>query len=82
MTEREFERINIIKQLIGNVEGIGETYADKKALRNIGFARCVLAEIIEPIVKNARYDGFEASRQDIREASILAIEDVKELLGE
>lgn len=81
MTERELERIDIIKQLIGNVEGIGETHVDEKALKNIGFARCLLAEIIEPLSKNARYDGFEASRQEIKEASILAIEDVKELLG-
>lgn len=82
MTDRELERIDIIKQLIGNIEGIGQTHVDEKVLKNIGFARCVLVEILVPLVKNARCDGFEASRQEIKEKSILAIEDVRELLGE
>ena len=37
MNERQLERIDIIKQLIGNVRGIGESNADKKALDNIDF---------------------------------------------
>ena len=82
MTDRELERIGIIKMLIGSLEGVGESHIDTKVLKNIGFARVVLAEILEQIVKNARYDGFEASRQEIKEKSILAIEDVRELLGE
>lgn len=69
MTERELERIDIIKQLIGNIKGIGETNADNKALENIDFVNEVLIEILEPLVINAEYEGFEASRQEIAEKS-------------
>ncbi|NBH15598.1 hypothetical protein D3Z36_15910 [Lachnospiraceae bacterium] len=81
MTERELERLDIIKKLVGNTRGYGETNADNAALKNIEFARNVLAELIEPLVKNARYDGCEASRQDIKEASLYAIEEIEGLIA-
>ena len=29
MTERELERLEIVNQLIGNIEGVGESHIDK-----------------------------------------------------
>lgn len=80
MSERELERLDIIKQLIGNVKGIGESNADKKALDNIDFLNEVLIEILEPLVINAQYDGFEASRQEIAEKSKFILSGIKELI--
>lgn len=80
MSERELERLDIIKQLIGNVKGIGESNADKKALDNIDFLNEVLIEILEPLVINAQYDGFEASRQEIAEKSKFILSGIKEFI--
>lgn len=80
MTDRELERIDIIKMLIGNTKGIGESNADEKALNNIDFANEVLAEILEPLVLNAEYDGFEASRQEIAEKSRFVLNGIAEFI--
>lgn len=80
MSERELERLDIIKQLIGNVRGVGESNADKKALDNIYFLNEVLIEILEPLVINAQYDGFEASRQEISEKSKFILSGIKEFI--
>lgn len=37
ITERQQERIDIIKQLIGHINGIGETNYDNKSLENLDF---------------------------------------------
>lgn len=80
MNERRLERIDIIKQLIGNVRGIGESNSDKKALDNIDFLNEVLVEILEPLVMNAGYDGFEASRQEIAEKSKFVLKGIAEFV--
>lgn len=80
MTERELERIEIIKQIIGNTRGIGETNADNKALENIDFVNEVLVEILEPLVINAEYEGFEESRQEIAEKSKYVLKGIAEFI--
>lgn len=80
MTERELERLKIINQLIGNIEGVGESNSDKKALKNIDFASMVLEGAIYTIVKNARYEGIEASRIEIKERSETVIRDILEII--
>lgn len=80
MTERELERLDIIKQLIGNTMSIGETNSDKIALRNVDFASAVLEELITPIVDNSRYEGYEASRLEIKERSQVVIRDILEII--
>lgn len=80
MSERELERIDIIKMLIGNTRGIGDSNADKKALDNIDFANEVLIEILNPLVVNAEYDGCEASRQEIAGKSRYVLEGISEFV--
>lgn len=80
MTERELERLRIVNQLIGNIEGVGESNSDKKALSNINFANMVLGSAIYTIVKNARYEGFEASRIEIKERSETIIKGIMEII--
>lgn len=80
MTERELERLRIIKQLIGSIEGIGETNHDKKALSNIDFASVILEELIDSFVDNSRYKGFEASRIEIKKRSETVIRDILEII--
>ena len=80
MTEREYERLRIIKQIIGSIEGIGETNHDKKALGNIDFSSAVLEELIDSLVGNSRYKGFEASRIEIKERSETVIRDILEII--
>lgn len=80
MTEREYERLRIIKQIIGSIEGIGETNHDKKALSNIDFASAVLEELIDSFVDNSRYKGFEGSRIEIKERSETVIRDILEII--
>lgn len=80
MTERELERLKIINQLIGNIEGVGESHIDKEALKNIDFASMVLEGAIYTIVKNAEYEGFEASRIEIKERSETVIKDILEII--
>lgn len=82
MTERQLERLDIIKQLIGNTRGIGETNADNKALINIDFAAAVLEDIIASLAENARYDGFEASRQEIRDKSKTVLKDIVDIIAD
>ena len=80
MTERELERIDIIKMLIGNIRGIGESNSDEKALNNIDFLNEVLIELLEPLVINAEYDGFEASRQEIAKKSKYVLDGIAEFV--
>lgn len=82
MTERQLERLDIIEQLIGNTRGIGETNADNKALSNIDFAAAVLEDIITSLAENARYDGFEASRQEIRDKSKTVLKDIVGIIAD
>lgn len=80
MTERELERLKIINQLIGNIEGVGESNSDKKALNNIDFASMILEDMINSLVNNAKYEGFEASRVEIKERSETVIRDILEII--
>ncbi len=82
MTERQLERLDIIEQLIGNTRGIGETNAENKALSNIDFAAAVLEDIITSLAENARYDGFEASRQEIRNKSKTVLKDIVDIIAD
>ena len=61
-TERQEERLSIINNLVGNIEGFGETNIDEKALANIDFAYAALYQILEQFINNARYSGYEKSR--------------------
>ncbi len=76
MTEREQERLNIIKQLIGDIKGIGETNYDKKVLNNLDFAEFVIYELINDLLYNAKYEGYEGSKLDIQEKSIEIIKNI------
>lgn len=80
MTERELERLEIVNQLIGNIEGVGESHIDKYALKNIDFASVVLEDMIDSLVENAKYEGFEASRIEIKEKSKTVINDILEII--
>ncbi len=82
MTERQLERLDIIEQLIGNTRGIGETNADNKALINIDFAAAVLEDIITSLEENARYNGFEASRREIRDKSKTVLKDIVDIIAD
>lgn len=43
-TERQEERLSIINNLVGNIEGFGETNIDEIALANIDFAYVIFDE--------------------------------------
>ena len=82
MTERQLERLDIIEQLIGNTRGIGETNADNEELSNIDFAAAVLEDIITSLEENARYNGFEASRREIRDKSKTVLKDIVDIIAD
>ena len=69
MTERQYERRDIILRLIGRITGVGETNRDKEALKNLDFAEEVIICVLEDLKSNAIYDGFEGSMIQIKEKS-------------
>lgn len=71
MTEREQEKLDIIKQLIGGIKGIGETNYDKKVLDNLDFVEFVIYELINDLLYNAK-----CSKLDIQEKSIEIIKNI------
>lgn len=77
MTEKEQERLDIIKQLIGGIKGIGETNYDKRVLSNLNFAEFVIYELINDLLYNAKYEGYEGSKLDIQEKSIEIIKNIE-----
>lgn len=76
MTEKEQERLDIIKQLIGGIKGIGETNYDNKVLDNLNFAEFAIYELINDLLYNAKYEGYEDSKLDIKEKSIEIIKNI------
>lgn len=76
MTEREQERLDIIKQLIGSIKGIGETNYDNKVLNNLDFAEFVIYELINDLLYNAKYERYEDSKLNIQEKSIEIIKNI------
>lgn len=76
MTEKEQERLDILKQLIGGIKGIGETNYDKRVLSNLNFAEFIIYELINDLLYNAKYEGYEGSKLDIQEKSIEIIKNI------
>lgn len=80
--ERKKERLSIIENIVGNIEGYGEEHTDRRALDNIPFANEALWSILEGFLRNAQYNGYEASRLNLKEESIKALESIKESVDE
>lgn len=78
ITERQQERIDIIKQLIGHVDGIGETNYDNKSLENLDFLRLLLDNLRDVLWENANYEGYEASRLDIKRETLKIYQDFED----
>lgn len=78
ITERQQERIDIIKQLIGHINGIGETNYDNKSLENLDFLRLLLDNLRDVLVENANYEGYEASRLDIKRETLKIYQDFED----
>lgn len=79
MTERQYERIDIILGLIGGITGVGETNHDKEVLKNLDFAEEIITCILEDLRNNANYSGFEGSMLEIKEKSQQLLEFVREV---
>ena len=78
ITERQQERIDIIKQLIGHVDGIGETNYDNKSLENLDFLRLLLDNLRDVLWENANYEGYEVSRLDIKRETLKIYQDFED----
>lgn len=79
MTERQYERRDIILGLIGGITGAGETNNDKKVLENLDFAEEIISIILENLRFNADYSGFEGSMLEIKEKSQQLLEFIREV---
>lgn len=80
MTERQIERLDIIKQLIGSIESTGETHIDDIVVANLDFAEKVIFDLVGQLVINAKYTGYEQSRIDISSKSQSIITEILELI--
>lgn len=79
MTERQYERRDIILELIGMMVGVGETNNDKKVLKNLDFAEEIITCLLENLSCNIAYTGYEASMLEIKEKSEQLLEFIKEV---
>lgn len=76
MSESDATKISIIKLIIGDTEGHGESRTDKISLGNIPLAHEAVVGILEPLVKNASYTGDEGSRITLKNKSVDALRDI------
>lgn len=79
MTERQYERRDIILGLIGKRVGVGETNHDKDVIKNLDFVDEVITCIIEDLTCNTAYTGYEASMIEIKEKSRKILDYVSEV---
>lgn len=79
MTERQYERRNIILELIGKRMGVGETNCDKEVLKNLDFVDEVITCILKDLKCNTEYAGFEGSMLEIKEKSQKILNSVIEI---
>lgn len=82
MTERQYERRDIILGLIGKRVGVGETNHDKDVLKNLDFVDEVILCIIEDLTFNTSYTGYEASMIEIKEKSRKMLNYILEVAGQ
>lgn len=71
-------KINIIKNIIGAIESIGETNYDNLVLQNLSFLDLLLSEIFHQLEYNVIYNGYEGSRIDIKNKTIEILNDCKQ----
>lgn len=79
MTERQYAKRDIILELIGKRVGIGETNYDKEVLKNLDFVDEIITYILEDLVCNLTYTGYEGSMIDIKERSRKIIDRILEI---
>ena len=82
MTESDTTKISIIKQIIDDTAGHGDSVADKGSLGNIPLAHEAVTGILEPLVKNASYIGDEGSRIGLKNKSVDALRDIAGYIAE
>lgn len=82
MNEKLQERKLIIKMLIGNIESVGETNHDMEVMKNLPFAFDVIDDILNSILYNSLYDGYEGSCIQIKEKCRQFLKEITYMLNE
>ena len=78
LSHRDDVKVDIIcRDLIGNLRGIGETYADERTLYNLELAEGIISNLLYEIYKNAEDDRVEFSIQKINEESRKILKRIK-----
>lgn len=63
-------KVQVIEELIGKLEPVGETYTDEEVLENLNLAEKVLDNIFEHLCWNVQDTSCEASVQKVHQKSV------------